>query len=188
RTEVSDGSEPGSDATSSPEQQDKLKVLLEFIPYFGQGDAAQDNIVRAILSNAVSGELSGRDEYGNTLLILACQYHCESLVPIVLNRGEGSIDLDATNSAGACALHFACYKDSLSPETAILLLRRGVRAEVVENTYGCTPLHYAAGAGDVDLCKALIESGAKTETCDFYNFTAIDYAKQSGMPECISYL
>ncbi|CAM9766108.1 unnamed protein product, partial [Choristocarpus tenellus] len=170
------------------EHQDKLKLLQESIPYFGQGDTARDNVVRSVLSNASTSELAGLDEYNNTLLILACQYRCTSLVPIILARGNGTIDVNATNSSGACALHFTCYKDSVSLEIATLLLSEGAQPEVVESTYGCTPLHYAAGAGDVNLCKALVEYGGKVNTCDFYHFAAVDYAKQSGMQECVDYL
>lgn len=54
--------------------------------------------------------------------------------------------------------------------------------------YRCTPLHYAAGAGDVDLCKRLIEKGAKVSTWDFYQYSAVDYAKQSGANDCVAYL
>lgn len=56
------------------------------------------------------------------------------------------------------------------------------------NLNSCTPLHYAAGAGDVDLCKRLIEKGAKVNTWDSYQFTAVDYAKQSGATDCVTYL
>lgn len=52
----------------------------------------------------------------------------------------------------------------------------------------CTPLHYAAGAGDVELCKRLIEKGARVNTWDFYQYTAVDYAKQSGATDCVAYL
>lgn len=137
--EVGGGGGGGSDAASSDpgQQEDKLKLLLEFIPYFGLGDVTRDNMVRSILSVADAQELAGdRDEYDNTLLILACQYRCRGLVPLILARGEGAIDVDAVNSAGACALHFACYKDSICSETVLLLLERGANPEVVENTYG----------------------------------------------------
>lgn len=126
-----------SDATSELGTKDKLKVLLEFIPYYGLGDTSRDNMVRSILSAADPGELAGEcDEYDNTLLIRACQYKCRGLVPIILARGEGAIDVNAVNAAGACALHFACYKDSICVESAVLLLERGAKPEVVENTYG----------------------------------------------------
>lgn len=52
----------------------------------------------------------------------------------------------------------------------------------------CTPLHYAAGAGDVELCKKLIEKGARLNTWDFYQYSAVDYAKQSGATNCVAYL
>lgn len=92
--------------------------------------------MRSILSAADAEELVGRDDYGNTLLILACQYRCKALVPLILARGGGAIDVDAVNSEGACALHFACYKDSVCAETAVLLLERGAEPEVVEKSYG----------------------------------------------------
>lgn len=92
--------------------------------------------VRSILSAADAEELVGRDAYGNTLLTLACQYRHKALVPLILAKSGGAIDVDATNSEGACALHFACYKDSVCAETALLLLERGAEPEVIENTYG----------------------------------------------------
>lgn len=118
-------------------QEDKLKLLLEYIPYFGTGDTSRDNMVRSILSAANPQELAGdRDEYKNTLLILACQYQCKGLAPMILARGGGAIDVNAVNSSGACALHFACYKDSICVETAMLLLERGAQPEITENMYG----------------------------------------------------
>lgn len=92
--------------------------------------------VRSILSAADAEELVGRDDYGNTLLILACQYRQKALVPLILARSGGAIDVNAVNLEGACALHFACYKDSVCAETALLLLERGAEPEVVEKTYG----------------------------------------------------
>lgn len=52
----------------------------------------------------------------------------------------------------------------------------------------CTPLHYAAGAGNLELCKLLVERGAKPTTWDFNQYTAVDYAKQSGAADCATYL
>lgn len=131
-----DGSDGGSDTEG--QNDDKLRLLLDFIPYFGLGDATHDNMVRSILSAADEEELArNRDQYGNTLLILSCQYRCKGLVPLILSKSSGgAIDLDAVNSEGACALHFACYKDSICAETAMMLLERGAKPEVVENIHG----------------------------------------------------
>lgn len=105
-------------------------------PYVSDGLLSYLAKVRSILSAADAEELVGRDAYGNTLLILACQYRHKALVPLILARSGGAIDVDATNAEGACALHFACYKDSVCAETALLLLKRGAAPEIVENTYG----------------------------------------------------
>ena len=121
------------------EEEDKMKLLREFIPYFGTGDATSDSMVRSILGAADAEELTedGNDDYGNTLLILACQYRCTGLVPLILAKGGGgAIDVNAVNSAGACALHFACYSGSLCMETAVLLLERGASPELAEKTHG----------------------------------------------------
>lgn len=88
---------------------DKFQLILESLPYFGQGDdAGTDQVVRQVLQSAQVGDLEGRDEYGNTILILAVQYGAVDLVPIIM--GKRAVDVNAVNSAGACALHFACYK------------------------------------------------------------------------------
>jgi hypothetical protein len=69
---------------------------------------------------------------------------------------------------------------------ATALLAAGSQPEVVENTYGCTPLHYAASTGSVELCRALIDAGAKATTTDFLQYTASDYARQSGNSDCLA--
>ena len=63
-----------------------------------------------------------------------------------------------------------------------------IRTALAPQTCRCTPLHYAAGAGDLDLCKRLMEKGAKAGTWDFYQYSAVDYAKQSGATDCAAYL
>lgn len=137
-----DGADPAAAVTASSggvKEEDKMKLLREFIPYFETGDEAGDSMVRSILSTADAQELAADragDEFGNTLLILACQYRCTGLVPLILAKGDGVVDVNAVNSAGACALHFACYKYSLCAETVVLLLARGASPEVVEKTYG----------------------------------------------------
>lgn len=52
----------------------------------------------------------------------------------------------------------------------------------------CTPLHYAAGAGNLGLCRRLVQHGAKVNTWDFHYYTAVDYARQSGAVDCVAYL
>lgn len=117
--------------------EDRLQLVFEAIPFFGQGDSDRDNIVRTILHAADPQDIAEkRDEYGNSLLILACQYRCDGLVPIILARSDGMIDVNATNAAGVRALHFACHKDSICIESAALLLKHGATTEAAESTYG----------------------------------------------------
>jgi len=168
------------DDNSSP-----VEILLQFIPYYGQGDPSNDSIVRATLNGLSIDDIDSKDEYGNTLLLLACQYHCEDLVRIMLSKGA---DPNAINSSGACGLHFACYKESASLTIARALLQNGANPEVCELTYGCTPLHYSAGNGDAEFCKLLLSHGAQVCTVDYYNYACVDYAREAGHSDLESML
>jgi hypothetical protein len=167
------------------EEVDAMEVLFQFIPFYGQGDTSNDSIVRSTLSGLSIEDIDHRDEYGNTLLLVACQYRCEAIVRILLNKGA---DPNASNTSGARPLHFACYKETMSKSIAKLLLQNGANPEVNETTYGCTPLHYCAGTGDTDFCKMLISYGAHIGTYDYYDYTCVDYAREAGMNETAMFL
>ncbi|CAM9360347.1 unnamed protein product, partial [Ectocarpus fasciculatus] len=162
-----------------------LDILFQFIPYYGQGDPANDSIVRSTLSGLAVEDIDNKDEYGNTLLLVACQYRCEDLSRIILNKGA---DPNSLNSSGACSLHFTCYRESASRSLAKVLLQNGANPEVAEFTYGCTPLHYCAGTGDVDFCRMLLSYGANVSTVDMYNYTCVDYAREAEMQSCAHFL
>ena len=68
------------------------------------------------------------------------------------------------------------------------LINHGANPEVSENRFGCTPLHWVASAGDVDLCKILCAAGAKATTLDKSGFDPIAYSKQCQKMECIDFL
>ena len=175
---------PGS-STSKQNDNEAMEILFQFIPYYGQGDGSNDSIVRSTLMGLSIEDIDYRDEYGNTLLLLACQYSCEDLVRIMLNKGA---DPNATNASGACSLHFTCYADSASKPIAKILLQNGANPDVAETSYGCTPLHYCAGTGDIEFCKLLISFGAQPQSIDYYSYTSADYARDAGLPECQSFL
>lgn len=162
-----------------------VDILLQFIPYYGQGDPSNDSIVRATLNGLSINDIDSKDEYGNTLLLLACQYRCEDLVRIMLGKGA---DPNAINTSGACGLHFACYKESASLHIARVLLQNGANPEVCELTYGCTPLHYCAGNGDIEFCKLMLSHGALVGTVDYYSYTCVDYAREAGYSDLSSML
>jgi hypothetical protein len=178
-----DYSDDGSGTSGS--DVEPVDVLLQFIPYYGQGDPANDSIVRSTLSALSVEDIDSQDEYGNTLLLLACQYRCEDLVRIMLNKGA---DANAVNSSGACCLHFACYRESASINVAKILLKSGADPDVAESTFGCTPLHYCAGTGDIEFCKLLLSYGAQIGALDYYNYTCVDYATEAGMADVAAFL
>jgi hypothetical protein len=181
-----DGTEDYSEHSSGSESDvEPVDVLLQFIPYYGQGDPANDSIVRSTLSSLSVEDIDSQDEYGNTLLLLACQYRCEDLVRIMLNKGA---DANAVNTSGACCLHFACYRESASIGVAKILLKNGANPDVAESTFGCTPLHYCAGTGDINFCKLLLSYGAQINALDYYNYTCVDYATEAGMVEVAEFL
>lgn len=173
------------DDGSESEDIEPVDVLLQFIPYYGQGDPANDSIVRSTLTNLSVEDIDSKDEYGNTLLLLACQYRCEDLVRIMLNKGA---DPNAVNSSGACCLHFACYRESASMPVAKVLLKCGANPDIAESTYGCTPLHYCAGTGDISFVKLLLSYGAQINALDSYNYTCVDYAREAGMTDVADFL
>lgn len=173
------------DSGSDSDDMEPVDVLLQFIPYYGQGDPSNDSIVRSTLSGLSVEDIDSKDEYGNTLLLLACQYRCEDLVRIMLNKGA---DPNAVNSSGACCLHFTCYRESASLGVAKILLKNGANPDVAESTFGCTPLHYCAGTGDIEFCKLLLAYGAQVSAYDFYNYTCVDYATEAGMTDVAEFL
>jgi len=175
----------GLDTVEDEEEVDAIDILFQFIPYYGQGDTTTDSMVRSTLSALTVDDIDQKDSYGNSLLLLACQNSLEDLVRIMISKGA---DPNAADSTGATCLHFPCYKETKNKNIAKLLLQNGANPEVCENSYGCTPLHYAAGTGDVEFCKMLLNYGANVATYDFYNYTCVDYAREARKMEAASFL
>jgi len=69
-----------------------------------------------------------------------------------------------------------------------VLIDHGAFAEVQENEFGCTPLHWAAFVGFVDLCIILCKAGALPTTIDKNGCDPIHYATQGNRLECLQYL
>ena len=103
---------PGMKENDEIEQM--MTVLREILPFYGEGDIASDNTVTETIQRLPSYALDRRDNYGNTMLLLACQYGAYGLVNIMIAKG---CDINAQNYVGVCCLHHACYTDSISPHT-----------------------------------------------------------------------
>ncbi len=167
------------EALGDIEQNATTALLRELMQYYGQGDEAIDAACRAALASVAPQEVnSARDCDGNSLLITCCQLGGEGvsdLVKRLLNKGA---DPRVVNSAGASALHFASYHgDSI---TTGLLLKYGGDPTQIECMHGCTPLHYAASVGNMEVCEALVLAGADIFAEDHHSYTASRYAEEAG--------
>ncbi|CAM9179868.1 unnamed protein product [Ectocarpus fasciculatus] len=170
-------------------KDETMRTLFGLVPFYGGDDGPMDQMVKATLASVRPDAIDVRNEAGDTLLILACQHGCEDLVEPILAKGANPA---AVNAVGICALHYTCFADSLSYDAAEALLWRGAETSTAETTYGCTPLHYAASSGDAEICALLVEHGAQPKasiaTQDYYNYTAVKYAKDAGHEHVVELL
>lgn len=111
------------------ESEQMVEILQEIIPYYGQGDPSIDVIVKDTMQKLPPYCLEKRDGSGNTLLLLCCQSQTISaaggstgqghailgLTQLLLSKGS---DPNVKNSAGETCLHYACYDDTYSYESA----------------------------------------------------------------------
>ena len=162
-----------------------IDLLMRIIPFHGQGDKGSDNVVIDTIHRLPPQALEMRDNDGNTLLMITCQAGSFGLLPILLSRG---CDVNARNNVGASSLHYACFAETFSPNAAMTLVRHGAVAEVVETEFGCTPLHWAAYHGHVELCRVLCRAGANPATIDKNGCDPISYSRESGKVDCTELL
>ena len=169
------------DATSGTSEE-TAKWIFELIPYY---DADNPDAVATLHDVVMNGvHVDARDDFGNTLLMMATHHKKIQLVQWALQQGA---DINAINDAGVCALHIACHESSGSCAIAECLLQHGADTELVDTNH-CTVLHYAGSAGDSELVTLLIMGGANCYAVDANGFTAVDYALESGSEDCAALL
>ncbi|CZR53566.1 uncharacterized protein PAC_03445 [Phialocephala subalpina] len=91
----------------------------------------------------------------------------EEVIPF--SRGE----IDAPDSLGRTALHFAAYQCNF--EAAELLLKHEANPDLIDH-HGKAPLHVAAGLGSIPIIKALINSRCDLEIRDQFGNTPVHLA------------
>jgi hypothetical protein len=183
---ASDSTIDSTESQCSIREDDIVDFMLMLPDYaFGDKSTATAKTFANNMRRLPKRLINTTDANGNTMFLIACQYACVELVEILLKR---KADAHWVNDSGANGLHFACYKDSLSLPIAETLLSLRVSANVPERLYGCTPLHYAASAGNLALCKLLIECGAYIHAHDYDGCDSIAYARDAGMTEVTEYL
>jgi ankyrin repeat protein len=86
-------------------------------------------------------------------------------------------DVNAPQTDGATALHWAVYRDDLA--TVDRLLKAGANAKVA-NSFGATPLSLAAENGDPAIVKRLLDAGADANERMGNSDTALMMAARTG--------
>nr|UCK81625.1 26S proteasome non-ATPase regulatory subunit 10 [Arenicola marina] len=111
-----------------------------------------------------------RDESNWTPLLISVSAGKEDIVRNLINRGA---QINAVNSTGQCALHYAASKDRY--QIAELLLERGADA-IVADCVSTTPLHRAAAKGNVKMTKLLLSYNADPNYQDVEGNTPLHVA------------
>jgi ankyrin repeat protein len=94
-----------------------------------------------------------------TPLHVAAKGGHDRVIARLLESGQGTlIDVNATTSTGATALHFAAASGSAA--AIALVLDRGANVNAREPQWGQTPLMFAAGSGRTEAVKVLMSHGA----------------------------
>jgi ankyrin repeat protein len=94
-----------------------------------------------------------------------------------------SASVDARNSAGRTALHFAAEGSGPGGlESVLALLNAGASYNVADDS-GATPLALAAGSGDLESLRVLVSTRADPEAADTRGVTPLMRAAQTGDAE-----
>jgi ankyrin repeat protein len=93
---------------------------------------------------------------------------------------EAGADVDAAESNGTTALHWAAYKGD--EELVAALLAKGARPDVA-NDYGSTPLSEAANVADAEIVEMLLDAGADPNSPNAEGQTALMTAARTGSVE-----
>lgn len=149
---------------------------------------------------------SSRDEDGVSALMLA-RYRSNRAVSDALLAADPELDVfeaaaygyldrlrerldddpsrvSARAADGFSALHFAAF--FAKPEAARTLLEAGAPVDLVaDNEMRVQPLHSAAAAHQIEICRMLLAAGADVNARETGGFTPLHAAAQNGDPELV---
>src|SRR5437016_5674810 len=95
------------------------------------------------------------------------------------------IDVNAPETDGTTALHWAVYRDDV--QTADLLIRSGANVKSA-NRYGVTPLSLACVNGNAAMVELLLKAGADPNTALPEGETALMTASRTGKVDAVKSL
>lgn len=132
---------------------------------------------------AKGADVNVRDQKKRTPLIFAASNGHTSIVEFLFSKGA---DINARDSGGQTALLYAS-KRSFN-ETAAFLLENGAEVNVQSKKRGITPLMLAAGWGNLELVRMLLDHGADANLTDIFGKTAKSLAQERGNSDVIDLL
>ena len=103
----------------------------------------------------------------------------------VLSLLNDNVNVNAPQSDGATALHWAAYLEDT--ETTALLIRAGAKADT-PNNYGVTPLTLAAENGNAGIIQQLVKAGANPNGAVRSNEMMLMIAARAGRVEAVKTL
>ncbi len=165
----SDTAEPAAPQPSSTESQ-RISVG-DFLFAAHEGNI---ETVRQALEAGVDVNSANSEEKLTPLHMAAYNGHTD-VAKLLLERGA---EIDARDHEGKTPLTHACTGPF--KETVKLLVDSGADINAQEATEGFTPLMMAAGLGEVDVVKVLLEHKADPSIRDNDGDRAIDHARNSG--------
>ena len=173
-----------------------LPELFSSVPRTGTDSQVESKIMAMLQSLSPESRrtlVQVRDSNGQTLLHLACLYHVDLLVHLLLEWGADWSAVDgrwgatplhltamskhASSVAVMQHLHDYSIQDTGSGEMPLL------KVDALD-TAGCTALHYAAYSGDADAVSWLLEAGATPGVQNKDGQTPMFYAGQLNRTKC----
>src|SRR5262245_4365062 len=105
--------------------------------------------------------------------------------PAILSLLKQRVDVNAPQSDGATALHWAAYLEDA--ETSALLIRAGAKVDT-PNNYGVTPLALASSNGNAAVVDQLLKGGANPNRTVRAGETPLMLASRTGSVEAVKVL